>query len=106
MGKALFVSAACVFICSCGVMVGEETGKKVYDSACLACHSTGAAGAPRMGDKQGWQQRAEQGFDTLVSHAINGKPGMPPRGGDPSLTDDEIKKAVAYLLARSGSPTN
>ncbi len=80
----------------------ERTGKEVVDAACAACHSTGAAGAPKTGDKAQWDPRVAQGFDTLASHAINGFKGMPARGGNPSLTDLEVKRGVAHLLEQVG----
>ena len=78
------------------------TGQSVYQSKCLACHATGAAGAPKMGDKADWEPRIAQGMDTLVKHAIEGFKGakgyMPPKGGFTSLSDDEVKAAVAYMV--------
>jgi len=80
----------------------ERTGKEVVDQACAACHATGAAGAPKIGDKALWAPRLDQGFDTLASHAINGFKGMPARGGNPTLTDTEVQRAVAYLVEQVG----
>ncbi len=73
-------------------------GEEVYTAVCLACHSTGAAGAPKVGDKPAWEPRVGQGLDGLVQAAIAGKGGMPPRGGNPSTTDEEIRAAVVYML--------
>lgn len=73
-------------------------GKQVYTSSCFACHDTGAAGAPKIGDKAAWQSRAEQGFDTLVTHAINGFKAMPAKGGNPTLSDEQVRDSVAYIL--------
>jgi cytochrome c5 len=80
----------------------ERTGKQVVDAACAACHATGAAGAPKIADKGQWSGRLDQGFDTLAAHAINGFKGMPARGGNPTLTDMEVKRAVAYLVEQVG----
>lgn len=80
----------------------ERTGKEVVDTACAACHATGAAGAPKTGDKGQWEARLGQGFDTLVSHALNGFKGMPARGGNPTLTDLEVTRAVAWLVGEVG----
>jgi cytochrome c5 len=74
----------------------------IYGGICAACHDTGAAGAPRKGDEAEWNRRFGQGFDTLLSHAINGIGAMPARGGDPSLSDDDMRQVVAYMLAESG----
>jgi len=78
----------------------QVDGKKVFDTSCAACHGTGVAGAPKLGDKAAWGPRIEQGMDTLVEHAIKGFQGksgfMPPRGGS-SASDAEIKAAVSYM---------
>jgi len=76
-------------------------GKSVYDVACFACHMTGAAGAPKMGDSAVWGPRIAQGMDTLVNNAINGKNAMPPKGGRVDLSDQDVASAVAYLVEQS-----
>jgi cytochrome c5 len=76
-------------------------GKSVYDVACVACHMTGAAGAPKLGDKAAWGPRVAQGMDSLVHNAINGKNAMPPKGGRTDLSDQDIVSAVAYLVEQS-----
>ncbi len=77
-------------------------GKAVYNSGCAACHATGVAGAPKMGDKAAWAARIGQDKETLYGHAINGFQGetgvMPPKGGFMNLSDDEIKTAVDYMI--------
>ncbi len=75
-----------------------RSGQEVYKSACFACHDTGAAGAPKFGDKAAWAPRISQGIDTLVSHAINGIRAMPPRGTCGNCSDDELKKTVEYMV--------
>jgi cytochrome c5 len=80
---------------------GSLTGEQVYNKACMACHSTGAAGAPKVGDLAGWAPRIAQGNSLLVDHAIKGFKGMPPRGGAPALTDDNVKDAVKFMVANS-----
>lgn len=76
-------------------------GKSVYDSACMACHATGAAGAPILGDKGAWTDRIAKGNETLFDHAINGFKGMPPKGGNAGLSDEEVKAAVEYMVDES-----
>ena len=71
--------------------------KSAYTASCFACHGTGAAGAPKLGDKAEWKKRIAQGMDTLNDHAINGFQGMPPRGGS-SLSDDAVKAVVKYMV--------
>ena len=80
-------------------------GKQIYDAGCVACHGAGIAGAPRVGDSGAWADRIGAGLDTLVAHAINGFQGsqgmMPAKGGNPSLSDEEIEAAVEYMVAAS-----
>ena len=77
---------------------GEIDGAGIYNNVCMACHETGAAGAPVRGDEAAWAERTEQGFATLLDHAINGIGAMPARGGNPNLSDEEMEAAVAYMV--------
>ena len=80
-------------------------GKKIYNGICVACHGAGVAGAPRVGDKGAWAERIDKGATTLYANAINGVQGssgvMPAKGGNPALSDDEVKAAVDYMVAQS-----
>lgn len=80
---------------------GPRSGADVYGTACIACHGTGAAGAPKMGVAADWAPRIAQGEETLVSHAINGIRGMPPKGTCMTCSDEEIKLAVEHMVAGS-----
>jgi len=80
---------------------GGADGQSVYNSACMACHGTGAAGAPVLGNKDAWADRIAKGNDTLFDHAINGFKGMPPKGGNAGLSDEEVKAAVKYMVGES-----
>lgn len=80
-----------------------KAGADVYNAACIACHSSGAAGAPIVGDKAAWSKRIAQGYDTLVSHSINGIRAMPARGGNPDLDDLEVARAVVHMANASGA---
>jgi cytochrome c5 len=73
----------------------------VYDTACVACHGAGVAGAPKTGDKAAWAARIAQGSSVLYDHAIKGFKGMPAKGGASTLSDDEIKAAVDVQVAKS-----
>ncbi|MDO9598045.1 MAG: c-type cytochrome [Azoarcus sp.] len=83
----------------------NAVGESVYKKTCALCHAAGVAGAPKPGDKADWEPRIAQGADTLHKHAIEGYTGskgmMPPRGGGASLTDDEVKAAVDYMVVKS-----
>jgi cytochrome c5 len=82
--------------------VSADAGKKLYESACVACHGAGIAGAPKFGDKAAWADRIKQGDNVLHEHAIKGYQGkngvMPPKGGS-TASDDEVKAAVDYIAA-------
>jgi cytochrome c5 len=78
------------------------SGVEVYNKVCAACHATGALGAPKTGAKDQWEARFAQGLDTLVAHSVNGIRAMPAKGGDPSLTEANIKDALVYMLGESG----
>ena len=83
---------------------GSARGKEVYDAACYVCHTPGAANAPKLGDKGAWAARIEKGNETLYNNAINGFMGtglMPPKGGRPDFSDDDVKAAVDYMVAGS-----
>ena len=76
-------------------------GATVYNTICMACHSSGVAGAPKTGDKAAWAPRIATGMEALVKSATNGKNAMPPRGGAADLTDAELKAAVEYLVGQA-----
>jgi cytochrome c5 len=78
---------------------GKPDGKKVYDTVCTACHTPGAAGAPKLGDKAAWAPRIKTGMDMLYASALKGKNAMPPKGGNAALPDADVKAAVDYLVA-------
>lgn len=80
---------------------GKPDGKKTYDTACMACHATGAAGAPKLGDKAAWAPRLKTGNEALYASALKGKGAMPPKGGNAALADADVKAAVDYLVAGS-----
>lgn len=76
-----------------------KDGATVFNTVCGACHNTGAAGAPKLDDKGAWAPRLASGKEALYKSAIGGKNAMPPKGGS-SLSDDEIKGAVDYILSK------
>ena len=80
---------------------GKPDGKKTYDSICMACHATGAAGAPKLGDKAAWAPRIKAGAEAMYASVIKGKGAMPPKGGNAALADADVKAAVDYLVGAS-----
>jgi len=76
-------------------------GATVYNSVCMACHGSGAAGAPKAGDKAAWAPRIATGMPALLKSATNGKNAMPPKGGAADLTAAELKGAVEHLVGLS-----
>ncbi len=80
---------------------GPRGGEEVYADACAACHDSGAAGAPKIGDTGAWADRLSKGDDTLYSHAINGFNAMPAKGGCSDCSDEEVQNAVDYMTAQS-----
>lgn len=75
---------------------GPRSGEKVYQTACFACHGTGALDAPKKGDVA-WKPRMEQGFDLMLKHAIEGIRNMPARGTCADCSDDEIAAAIKFM---------
>ena len=86
-----------------GAAAGSRSGEQVYKAVCTNCHQTGVAGAPKLGDKAAWAPRIKEGLNELVGESIKGVRAMPPRGGDPSLTDEEVARAVVYMANQSGA---
>jgi len=80
---------------------GAVDGKATYDQICQVCHAIGLAGAPKVGDKGVWAPRLTQGEPVLVEHAIKGIRMMPPKGGNPDLSDAQVQAAVDYMVGQS-----
>ena len=82
------------------------TGQEVYNKVCVACHAAGVLGAPKVGVKELWEPRLAQGLTGLVNNAISGIRAMPAKGGDPSLTEANIRDSIVYMLDETGFKTD
>ena len=78
------------------------SGEEIVTKVCGACHGTGVLNAPRIGDKAAWAKLKAMGLKALIASSIKGKNQMPPRGGDASLSDDELKAAIEQMLKQTG----
>jgi len=79
-----------------------RSGEEVYKASCMACHASGVANAPKPDDKAAWEPRVATGLDALMKTAIDGKGAMPARGGNPAVTDEEIKAVILYMTDKAG----
>lgn len=82
-------------------VVAKKSPKDLYNGACVACHDTGVAGAPKLGDAQAWSVRAKAGVDALLASAIAGKGAMPPNGGS-AYSADEVRSVIEMMLTEAG----
>lgn len=81
------------------VTPAAPNGESTYKSLCFSCHDTGLAGAPKLGDKGAWAPRLATGVEAIYATALNGKGAMPAKGGNPALSDADVKAAVDYMLS-------
>jgi cytochrome c5 len=79
--------------------VATEQGKTVFNQNCAMCHIPGLAESPKLGDKAAWGPRIAQGKEALLKSALGGKGVMPAKGGNPKLTEDELKAAIDFMVA-------
>ena len=101
MAIAIALAVALVPV-EAGAQSGGRSGKEVVDRLCVACHGTGASGAPKIGDEKAWAKRASQGLTSLTQNALKGIRQMPAHGGNLKLTDSEIERAITYMVNQSG----
>ena len=80
---------------------GPADGKAVYDKVCTACHAVSVAGSPKFGDKAAWAPRIKTGMAALFQSVVKGKGAMPPKAGNPALTDAEIRAAIDFMVSQS-----
>ncbi|MGD8934678.1 MAG: c-type cytochrome [Gammaproteobacteria bacterium] len=99
--KKMTAIAMCAGLAMAASGAALADGAETYKTACQACHMTGAAGSPKLGDKAAWEPRIAQGKDAMYASALNGKGAMPAKGGRADLSDDAVKAAVDYMVAQS-----
>lgn len=80
---------------------GPRSGQAVYDAACAACHVSGVAGAPILGDASAWAPRIDKGMEILTDHVVNGFNAMPARGACADCSDEELVAAIEYMIDES-----
>lgn len=99
--KKLTVITMCtgMILAASGAAIAD--GAATYNKACMACHATGVAESPKLGDKAAWAPRIAQGMDVLYTSVLKGKGAMPPKGGQMQLSDDDVKAAVDYMVAQA-----
>lgn len=107
VGKVVMELPAEIPVNNASISTGKLTrdGGQVYDQSCAACHSSGIAGAPKLGDQVQWKARVAKGTQVLYVNALNGISSsagvMPAKGGNASLSDTEVKAAVDYIVAKA-----
>lgn len=79
-----------------------RTGEQVFNAVCTSCHTAGVLNAPKIDDKAAWEPRAAKGLQGLLASATNGLNQMPAKGGDPSLTEQELTDAILYMTGKAG----
>ena len=77
-------------------------GEKTYDSVCSACHASGVAGAPKVGERKVWGPLIKEGQAILTAHGYVGVRAMPPKGGKPDLSLEDFAAALVVMVNRSG----
>ena len=102
VGKADQVVVAAAPAASTEAAGAGKSGEQIYNSTCVACHASGVAGAPKVGDKAAWEARLARGMDDLLNVSIKGKGAMPPKGGNAGLSDEELKSAIEHMLKKTG----
>ncbi len=86
----------------CVAAPAAADGAKVYQSTCAVCHTSGVAGAPKLGDRKAWAPLIEEGQAILIAHGYVGVRGMPAKGGKPDLSIEDFAAAVVHMVNGSG----
>jgi len=99
--RIMLSTIACGWLAVTAIPLYAADGEAVFNKTCKMCHGAGIAGAPKAGDAEAWNPRIAKGNETLYDHAINGfhdKSIMPAKGGNKTLSDEEVKAAVDYMV--------
>ena len=96
--KSVLKLAVVASLATLAAPVLAADGKSVYDKTCSVCHAAGVAGAPKFADKAAWAPRIATGNAALLASVQKGKGAMPPKAGNATLTDDDIKAAIDYMV--------
>ncbi|MCV2403522.1 c-type cytochrome [Marinomonas sp. C2222] len=100
IGKIVLIAS----ITSVGVInttQAARSGEQVFNTTCIACHISGAAGAPRLGEKADWQPRIEKGLESLLATSIKGIGAMPPKGMCGNCSDEELLNSIQFMIDNS-----
>ncbi|WJW75981.1 c-type cytochrome [Thiohalobacter sp. IOR34] len=100
MSKKWFSLAAGAALALSGALAHAD-GEQLFKAKCFMCHGTGAAGAPKIGDKAAWAPRIKTGMDALMNSVMNGKNAMPPKGTCMDCSKEDLQAAVEYLISHS-----
>lgn len=95
---AIVLAIAC--IAPLDASFAASRGEKVYDRTCTVCHDEGLSGAPKLGNRNDWATRVAAGPDELVKSVKGGKGLMPPKGGNDKFSEEDLRAAVEYMLAK------
>lgn len=99
--RILIAAVALLMLSGCKEEAAPHPGQAIWEGTCKVCHGTGLAGAPIIGNQKAWAPRIARGKDSLYGHALKGWGDMPARGGNPDLSDDDVKLAVDYMVSQA-----
>lgn len=104
--KCFKTSATALALLACGfggiAQAQQKSGEQTYKDVCMVCHAAGVANAPKFGDAKAWAPLIKEGQAVLTAHAWVGVRGMPARGGNPNLSQEDFAKAVVYMANAAG----
>ncbi|MGB5339932.1 MAG: c-type cytochrome, partial [Gammaproteobacteria bacterium] len=98
---AAATSGAATMVAAATEPAAPKSGEQIYNASCMACHATGAAGAPKLGDAAAWAPRIANGMSAMLANAIKGINAMPPKGLCMSCSDADLQAAIDYIVSKS-----